>query len=295
MGGQSPAAVAYQSPSQSRRHGRDSPGVQRRRSRGHLGDDAFRRGSAKAASIRGAAHRGRHGRHSYGEPRGRVQVLLPAVHVRGKRIAYFSLLIEGCGVFPHTREPGAYIPHAYTPRQAQDILPRHGDAGDALLSAAPLLRLSLGVCSLQANQDARAGGRRGRQCRGVAESFIRGGGAASPPPCAALRYCAPRLGPGQARVAPGHDAPESAPVPFAALLLLPFITASSPTTYKVGLVLLPKGMACPHCATVGDGRPLRLLDSQAVTCLVLHPCHAHSLLHPTQRKPLPRCDPDPIN
>ena len=118
MGGQSPAAVAYQSPSQSRRHGRDSPGVQRRRSRGHLGDDAFRRGSAQAASIRGAANRGRHGRHSYGEPRGRVQVLLPAVHVRGKRIAYFSLLIEGCGVFPHTREPGAYIPHAYTPRQA---------------------------------------------------------------------------------------------------------------------------------------------------------------------------------
>ena len=40
MGGQSPAAVAYQSPSQSRRHGRDSPTVQRRRSRGHLRDDA---------------------------------------------------------------------------------------------------------------------------------------------------------------------------------------------------------------------------------------------------------------
>ena len=35
MGGQSPT-VAYQSPSKSRRHGRDSP----RRSRGHLSDDA---------------------------------------------------------------------------------------------------------------------------------------------------------------------------------------------------------------------------------------------------------------
>ena len=29
----------------------------------------------------------------------------------------------------------------------------------------------------------------------------------------------------------------------------------------MGLVLLPKGMACPHCASVGDGQPLRLLDS----------------------------------
>ena len=43
MGGQSPT-VAYQSPSKSRRHGRDSP----RRSRGHLSDDAC---SAQAASI----------------------------------------------------------------------------------------------------------------------------------------------------------------------------------------------------------------------------------------------------
>jgi len=169
--------------------------------------------------------------------------------------------------------PGSPVP-IYLTRihlAKQDVLPRHGDAGDALLSAAPLLRLSLGVCSLQANQDAGAGGRRGRQCRGVAESFIRGGGAASPPPCAALRYCAPRLG------APGHDAPESGPpVPFAALLLLPFITACSPTTYKVGLVLLPKGMACPHCATVGDGRPLLLLDSQAVTCLKYYTPATHT-------------------
>lgn len=116
MGGQSPAAVAYQSPSQSRRHGRDSPGVQRRRSRGHLGDDAFRRGSAQAASIRGAAHRGRHGRHSHGEPRGRVQVLLPAVHVRGKRIAYFSLLIVR-GLWCVSPHPGArclYTSRVYT-------------------------------------------------------------------------------------------------------------------------------------------------------------------------------------
>ena len=53
--------------------------------------------------------------------------------------------------------------------------------------------------------------------------------------------------------------------------LTPTLTASSLTTYKVGLVLLPKGMACPHCATLGDGQPLRLLDSQALTFTYL-PC-----------------------
>jgi len=49
MGGQSPT-VAYQSPSKSRRHGRDSP----RRSRGHLSDDACSGLGAGSKHIRAA-------------------------------------------------------------------------------------------------------------------------------------------------------------------------------------------------------------------------------------------------
>ena len=37
----------------------------------------------------------------------------------------------------------------------------------------------------------------------------------------------------------------------------------------MGLVLLPKGMACPHCASVGDGQPLRLLDSMVRAYLAI--------------------------
>jgi len=39
--------------------------------------------------------------------------------------------------------------------------------------------------------------------------------------------------------------------------------SSAPSSKEIeGHVRLPKGMACPHCASVGDGRPLRLLDSR---------------------------------
>ena len=68
----------------------------------------------------------------------------------------------------------------------QDVLPRHGDAGDALLPAAPLLLLPLRVRPLQADQAVGGGGRRGRR---VAES--RGGDAAMRPRAAAPGHGVP--------------------------------------------------------------------------------------------------------
>ena len=62
----------------------------------------------------------------------------------------------------------------------------------------------------------------------------------------------------------------------------------------MGPVLLPKGMACPHCASVGDGQPLRLLDSMVRAYYIM----ANYTLPParcTRREHMQRPQPSPTH